>query len=271
MNATSKTNEKLQCTTDYDLFDVSRYNRPMHKDRVLEDSMRRVGFMPSRPIQCVKGNNGKLIIVCGHHRHYYAKRLCIPLYYVVDDTNCNLFELEQGRGAWSLRDFLSSQVATGNPDYMELMELTVKHKIPVTGTAALLRGFVHLAGISRLIKAGEFSITQRSFAHTVITLYGDYVQAAGNITHKGVLLEALGAVVLSSIHHRYPDIERLKRRIASQTMVHRKCANYPEFLAEIERLYNSGFTPGQKVPIVFLAKREAALRHSEKNLVTRTP
>ncbi|MCR4331556.1 MAG: hypothetical protein NUV34_02445, partial [Sulfuricaulis sp.] len=85
---------KLQCTHKYDLFEMHELNRPLHDDPRLLASMQKTGFMPSSPIQCVRNGNGTLKVVRGHHRLTYAKRLGLPVWFVVDDTKTDLFDLE---------------------------------------------------------------------------------------------------------------------------------------------------------------------------------
>jgi ParB-like chromosome segregation protein Spo0J len=85
---------KLQTTKDYDLFDLNEFNRPLHKDRSLENSMKEYGFMPSSPLQVAKNPNGKLKIIKGHHRFSIARKLGLNIWYVVDGSCTDIFYLE---------------------------------------------------------------------------------------------------------------------------------------------------------------------------------
>ena len=84
---------KLKVTRDYDFFEMHNLNRPLHDDPLLLASMKKYGFMPSQPLQCVRNGGTKLKVIRGHHRLNYAKQLGLPVWYIVDDSNTDIFEL----------------------------------------------------------------------------------------------------------------------------------------------------------------------------------
>ena len=91
----------LKVTKNYDLFELHPFNRDLHKDALLKTSMKENGFMPSSPIHCVRNGNGKLKIIRGHHRFANAKELGLPVWYVIDESNVDLFLLEgSSRSRW---------------------------------------------------------------------------------------------------------------------------------------------------------------------------
>lgn len=113
-----RTKPELKCTRDYSLFALHEFNRPLHDDPVLFASMKEHGWMPSSPAQVVPNGDGKLKVVRGHHRLDIAKRLKLAVWYVIDETIADPWELEGScRSAWSGEDFAIARAAAGNPRF----------------------------------------------------------------------------------------------------------------------------------------------------------
>lgn len=87
-------NPTLEYTIELDQFEMNECNRPLRDKPALEASMRAHGFMPSCPLHCRPLPNGKKLVIRGHHRLDTARRLGIGVYYVLDTTNCDIFDLE---------------------------------------------------------------------------------------------------------------------------------------------------------------------------------
>jgi hypothetical protein len=129
---------KLESTKDYELFKLSKLSRPLHKDKVLLRSMQKYGFLPSCPIHCVETGNGKLKVIQGQHRLHYAKKLGLPVYYVIDDSNPDLSDLEAVRQKWELIDFAEAYANSGNKNYIKLLAFKKKYRLPLGAAASLL-------------------------------------------------------------------------------------------------------------------------------------
>ncbi len=130
---------KLEKTYNYDLFEPHEFSRPLHEDKVLLGSMQKYGFLPSCPIHCVQSDNGKLKVIRGQHRLHYARRLGLPVYYVIDDSNPDIFYLEAVRQKWSLTDFAEARANAGDKNYIKLLAFKKKHGLPLGAAARLLR------------------------------------------------------------------------------------------------------------------------------------
>ncbi len=137
---------RLQYTKDYGLFELHPYNRDFHKDKVLRDSMINFGFMPSSPLQCVKNGNGKLKIIRGHHRFDNAKDLGKGVWYVVDETNTDIFDLEGCKTQWTVKDFAVARANAGDKECIELLAFIKKHGLPLSAAASLLGGQSAISG-----------------------------------------------------------------------------------------------------------------------------
>ena len=104
----------LESTTDYSIFELHKYHRALHRAPRLLASMQPHGFWPSSAIQCTRGSDGHLIVIRGQHRLHCAEKLGLPIWYIVDDSNTDLFDLEGCREKWSARDLASAWANEGD-------------------------------------------------------------------------------------------------------------------------------------------------------------
>jgi hypothetical protein len=148
---------KLQVSKNYEMFELTDYNRSLHTDPVLEESMRKYGFMPSSAVHCVRNGNGKLRIIRGHHRFKKAKELGLPVWYIVDESNKDLFSLEACKTSWSVGDFAYARANAGHEDFVKLLEFQKAHHLTPGAAASLVGG--ESAGSKnkiRTVKKGNF-------------------------------------------------------------------------------------------------------------------
>jgi len=231
-------NAKLECTTNYDLFEMHEFNRPLHDDPVLLESMKTHGFMPSSPIQCVRNGKGKLRVIRGHHRLHYAKRLKLPVYYVVDETNNDIFDLEGSTTQrWTVKDFAIARSKAGNIDCSKVLEFQKKHGINLGAAASLVGGESAGSGNkTKQIKAGTFKITDMKYANAVVDVT-DFCRECGiAFATSSAFVKAVSKVL------RIPEfnVNLFLHRIKTNPALIRKCSQSEAYLDEIEAIYNYG-------------------------------
>lgn len=190
---------KLEVTRDYNLFELHEFNRPLHRDRILEESMSKHGFMPSSPIQCVRLPNGKLKIIKGHHRYDTAKRLGEQIWYIIDDTNTDIFELEGGKTGWSIIDFVHARAHAGDENCIKLIDFSKNHHIPLGAAAALVGGESAGSGNKvRQIKSGRFRMGDLTHAYQV-------VRVTDRFKELNIPFAATALLVQSLLLYEYPN------------------------------------------------------------------
>lgn len=248
---------KLQVTRDYGMFEMHDMNRPLHEDRTLLASMQKVGFMPSSPIQCVRNGNGKLKIVRGHHRLAYARRLGLPIWYVIDSTKTDIFDLEGGKQQWTAYDFLKGRAVAGNADCAKVIDFQKKHGLTLVTAAQLLGG--QTAGHGNKVKAikqGTFKVAaDLSHANAVVGLT-DYCRDCGiGFATSSAFVAAL------SMSLRVPEFDPavFRHRVRLNGFNMQRRATRDEYLQEIDALYNYG-AKRQRIPLAFKAKELSRLR-----------
>jgi hypothetical protein len=228
---------KLQVTKDYSLFEMHEFNRPMADDGVLEDSMKNFGFMPSCAIHCVRGLDGKLRIVRGHRRFDKAKRLGLPVWYIVDETNKDIFYLEGVRSQWSANDFACARAVAGDKDCDKLIEFRDKHHLPLATAAALVGGQSATSNNKvKNVKSGAFRIGDMKHANQVVRITDRCRELNIPFATAGAFVSAI------SLSLRIPefDDDLFIHRIDLNGSQIRKRGTVTEYLDEIEALYNYG-------------------------------
>jgi hypothetical protein len=129
--------DRLQSTKNYDLFELHDLNRDVERIEKLKTSMRRHGFINAYPMHVMKNGSGKLKVKAGHHRLSAAKDLGIPVYYVVSDDNASIQELENATNPWTMKDYLTSYVRQGRPEYIEVYKYVEETGISLTPAAGI--------------------------------------------------------------------------------------------------------------------------------------
>jgi hypothetical protein len=247
---------KLQRTTNYSMFDSHHYNRPMHSTKALEASMRAHGFMPSSPIQVVPNGGTKLQVVRGHHRLDVAKRLGIPIYYVVDQTNTDLFSLEgSSKQSWSVTDFVHARAASGDQACRFVRAFAEDHGLSIGVAASMLGGESGgSTNMNKLIRNGTFAVKDSGLDHAQkVVLITD---AGHSVGISFVRTSAFVGAVSLAIQIPELDIDLLRRRIVSQGPTMAKRTSRYEYLDELETIYNYK-TRQDRLPIRFRAIEEA--------------
>lgn len=248
----------LRCTKNYSIFEMHDLNRPIKEKPSLEDSMAQFGFMPSSPIQCVQSATpGKLKVIRGHHRLYYAVRMGLPVWYVVDDSNTDIHSLEGDPSvAWNALDFAQSHKRAGDSHYMTLIEFMDKHNLTLGSAASLVGG--ESAGSNnkiRDVKRGVFRVGDMTHADNVVRIT-DLCQEVGI-----VFATSTSFVSAVSLALRVPEFDWKifcqKVRLYPAHMSHRSRAD--EYLDEIDALYNYN-ARGNRLPVKFRATEVARER-----------
>lgn len=250
---------KLQCTRDYGIFEMHELNRDLRDRPKLLASMKEHGFMPSSPIQCVRNGRGTLKVVRGHHRLDYAERLKLPVWYVVDESNTNIFDLEGDSGVrWNIRDFLDARAKAGDENCAKVLAFQKKHQLTQGAAISLLGGeAVGSDNKTAAVKRGTFRVcSDLKHAETVASVT-DLCRSVGI-----AFATQASFVAAVSLAVRVPecDVKILKHRITQWggSQINKR-ATVQEYLSEIEGLYNHA-ARGTRLPLAFRAREVARSR-----------
>jgi hypothetical protein len=239
---------ELKSTTNYDLFEMHECNRDLHDSTGLLNSMRQFGFMPSSPIQCIKNGHGKLKVIRGHHRLTFAKQLKLPVLYVIDPSNTDIYSLEGSFDSlWTGDDFVHARAKAGDINCQKVLAFQKKHDLPLGAAASLVGG--ESAGSTnktKQIKSGTFHIGDMKHAN-------DVVRVTDLCRELGIpFATSTGFVKALSLSMRIPsfDVDSLIGHIRLYPRMMNRRSNSKEYLEEIEQIYNYA-VKRNRLPIVF--------------------
>lgn len=129
-----------EVTQDYEVFEKHAGNREVDDKAVkkLMESIKEKNMLMLRPIIVDKN----LKVIDGNHRLEAAKRMQIPVYYVVDETleSQAMYLLNNAQKNWTLSDYLNYYVNQGNEEYIKLNQFISKEKTPLNIAFQLLNG-----------------------------------------------------------------------------------------------------------------------------------
>jgi hypothetical protein len=244
---------ELKVTTDYSIFEMHPCNRPLSEKPELEDSMRRHGFIPSSAIHVSPNGGGKFRVIRGHHRLHYAKRIKLPVYYIVDDSRVDIFDLEgDTTGTWSMKDFVAARSASGDKECSRLKAFREKHNLPIGVAASLVAG--ESAGshnAQRQVKQGKFKAGDQAHAENVVKVTDELRTMGVDFAVSGLFVQAISRAL------RVPefDVDLFLSKVRLYPMnLHRRTTT-GEYLEEMESLYNYGAkTAKSRIPLAFRAK-----------------
>ena len=250
---------KLQVTRNYDLFEMHPLNREFHERPILSESMKQHGFMPSSPIHCISNGKGKLRVIRGHHRLDYAKKYKLPVWYVIDSSNTNIYDLEgDSHSRWSLEDFMKSRARSGDEACMEIVAFQEKHLLTLGSAIGLLGG--ETAGSTNSfskVKKGTFKVAaDLTHARAVVNITDHLLGCGLKFATQTSFVNAVSMIL------RVPEFDAalLKHRISKTPGLIEKRTDTRDYLDMIEAAYNYA-AKGKRVPLAFRAREVARLRH----------
>ena len=248
---------RIPSTKYYDMFDMHYLNRPLREAPLLEKSMRKYGFLESEAITVKPLPNGKYGIIKGHNRFDYAKRLGLPVFYIVIDTDVDLADLEgSSKQAWSISDFAEARARGGDEACMQLVRWSKDNHIPLGIAASLLAG--ESAGSSNaagLIRSGRYHLGPQQHASDVLDIVNRLRELHIDAAESRMFIQAI------SLCLRVPEFSSAnfihKAELYPGNM--RKRVKLDEMFDEIETLYNYG-GKGGRLAVAFRAKEVAMNR-----------
>jgi hypothetical protein len=243
-NSDKYTHGNMYFTKDYGIFDVHECNRDIREDPILSASFEKHGFMPSGAIHVCNNDAGRLCIIRGHHRFYEAQKQDTGIYFIVDNTPTEIFDLERsGHALWSVKDWCIARGNQGNLNYGLLIEFQKRHGVTASTAACLLGGDTGVSGNkSDAIKSGKYRVVDNGvFAENVMAVVNACYCAGIEHAKSTAFIGAMAGCLRTAEFNRKVFIDKVRRR---PTAI-RKCTNRYDYVREIDSLYNFG----SKTPI----------------------
>ncbi len=144
--------KNAQSTMNYDLFKKHPSNTPINDTIVnkLVDSIQQRNMLSLKPILV----NEKMQVLDGQHRLEAAKKLNLPVYYIVEKEaqDMDMILLNANQRTWKLADYHNFFLTQGSPEYRKLDEFTKNHKM-------------NLQEYMKLDNYGRKSVNSNNFRH----------------------------------------------------------------------------------------------------------
>ncbi len=245
----------ITTTKNYGLFRLHVYNRNVDNIKRLEKSMRQYGWIDAYPMHVYRNGKKKLVIKAGHHRFEVARKLGIPVKYVVCDDSATIYELESSTNNWNLKDFLVSCVKAGDKTYIEIQEYHEKTGIPLFSCISLLAGQgANTHNKIQDFKLGEFTIKDRSRANRVADVVVYLKNQGIGFASNSLLVSAIDKALFVP----HVKIAFLKNKLKNHSHLIEKRPSVDSYLDMLETIYN--FKTRHKIPLAFIANELAKER-----------
>ena len=247
---------KLYKISDYDKFELHEHNRDLRKLPTLRASMSQNGFDPGFPLRCVK--NGKRLKICsGHRRYHVAKDLGIPVFYVLTDTNVDIFDAETTVVPWNLEDFVRARARSGDGGAEAVLRYHEDTEIPLGSCVPLVAGY--LCGARTPIyemRCGTYKVGDQILATQIADLVRFLRDLGIEYAKTTRFVIALSRALVVPIF----DIKTFKERATTNVNLFRIRSSLEEYLYLIEEVYNKHMPKHKQIPLVFEVYRVGAFK-----------
>jgi len=247
----------VRTTNNYSKFTLYQVNRDVSRTKKLEISMLAYGFCHSFPIVCTRENDGTLVIKSGHHRFNVARKLNLPISYVICNESDlpDIHEIEASTNYWNMQDHLVSNVRCGKTDYQIVEEFHQKTGIPLGSCVSLLCGQIAGTGnFSERFKKGEFTVRNRDFAESVGCIVIFLKEKGVKFAAVANFVSSISKCVLTDVF----DIELFKQKSAKKLNLFVKQSTSDQYLQMIDIIYNHASKT--KIPLKFLVEENSKSR-----------
>lgn len=239
---------------DYAKFVFDPRNRPLRSLKKLIKSMEDHGFVKSNAIMVKRAKDGTLVIMQGAHRYAAATALGIPFYYIIEEEDPDVIQLEATTRSWSLKDYVMSFMNSGIRDYQDLEYYNRKTKIPLSKCINILGESTS----SDLVKAGKFRVSEdkKRRADDIGKIVMAAQKYAGKIGRNSGFVQAI--IDFMYVDHFLP--RRMIHKIKTFPTKLKLVDGVDEYRRLLEALYNHKCSVHTKVDLAFAAKLAADQR-----------
>jgi hypothetical protein len=246
---------KIENTKNYDRFDLLDFNRDVKKISVLEKSMRYHGWIDAYPMHVVPNGGTKLKIKAGHHRFTVARKLGIPVKYVICNDNISIHELEKATNVWKLDDYLISYIRAGKSDYTLIKDFHNNTGIGLRQCISLFNG--EQAGSANNVNAfkdGIFEIKETKHAYLVASIVDVLISVGIKYAKQSGFVAGISKIAMADDFDPYRMIQKIK----SHHRLIDKQATKDQYVELLDSIYNR--QSREKVPLAFQANIKAQER-----------
>lgn len=160
-----KSDVPVYFTTDYTIFKGVLGNRKVNERHAgrLTTSISKKNMLDRHPITV----NEAMQIIDGQHRLQAAMTLQVPIYFMIEDADTGLEEVQQLNSytkPWTSYDYLESYIALGKKPYIDFKEFIQQYQLSIEGGLVLIIGD-NSSRAYRMFKNGDLKFTEKQWEH----------------------------------------------------------------------------------------------------------
>jgi len=234
-------------TENYEIFKKHSQNREINERVVLRlmNSIKTRNLLEYRPLLV----NKKMEVIDGQHRLEAAKRLCIPIYYTVEEEIDihDMITLNQTASLWNLEDYLNYYCQSGSEEYQKLKKFMDTYNLSIDLTISILgrpgggKGCGRFsqrfkAGVYQFPSSGEEEHSLKILNQSKILLEYTLPKIEGRVKFlEGPKFRRALYIFLSI---RVVDFDIFMGKLAMRLDLLRPCVSIKEFLRVLKMIYN---------------------------------
>lgn len=247
----------IERTKKYDVFSHGDEQREMKRGHVtqLKKSMKIYGFLASKPVSVYIDDQGRHVVIDGHHRLEAAKSIGIPVVYMVvkESEKNSMMKQNELMLKWNFNNFCQAWAAKGRADYIRL--IAYSSIIPIRMAASMLYGYSSHGGdsLSNAIKDGTFEIRTTRVIDALLSLIAHIGETDEVVTSRAFAACFSKAMLVDEF-----SPTQLRLRIEANPKWLKKVSKDDMMMEQIESLYN--FKSKVKIPLAHLAREASAAR-----------
>ena len=234
-----KTAIKVEATNDYELFNLVKSNRPINQRHLkrLVNSIKEKNMLKFYPIQVTC--EGK--VLDGQHRLEAAKKLNLPIYYMIVDESVTIADIAMSNHAtktWTRADYLHHWCERSEQHYIALRDFVSKHDwMSVSVGMAVCSGIASHKRMSDAMQQdfvdGAFRIVDMRFATMFASAINDFRKYVTFATDRFFM-----AAICILLRKENYDHSRMihKMEIAGGRLL--RSPDIDNYLRQLEEIYN---------------------------------
>lgn len=227
-------------TNEYERFEKPKTGRPLVPTtlREITETMQRRGFWPGKAMTVKPNGNGLYQILDGNHRFEAAKKLGLPVKYVVDHsfTLNDVVESNKNVAPWKSSDYMHHFAESGSPEYayLRLFLKNNPHVALSTTIYALGKGSTRgRKGPTKMFKRGGWQM-DTTFANQFAEVMRDYARLTPSVAKLMHFNLAVAKIMRTGKYDHKRMLKKLgylRRRVV-------RCSLVAEYVDMLEEIYN---------------------------------
>lgn len=235
----------LKKTRDYKKFKSIRGNRPHKVNNTLKQSIEKYGMLSPVIV------NRSMQVVDGQHRLDVAKKLKIPVEYIIKDIpEQSIIEMNSTQKKWRLVDYVNYFCSKNKISYKRLRVLCKSYDLSINSVLAILKGGVLIGIGTKNLKEGRLSITEedvRIFKRRMKSLSPIFKSNRREFESKLKKSRMLPMLVKLIEHEKYDHLSFINNLNESLPYDIKSVGTYSDGWVVLKSVYNRGLKPSERI------------------------